>query len=133
MLDECKRGHPPAAAAAAIITDWSSVAAGVFALIAALLAAVQTFVAPERRATEHKQQGVGYRQLEGDARVFRTIDYDDLDPRARRMRLEDLLRRRTELNARNRPNDRAFKKAQKKIASGDLSYDVEPSPPPTAG
>ncbi len=34
-----------------------------------------------------------------------------------------LLRRRTELNVRNRPSDRAFKQAQKKIASGDLTYD----------
>ena len=94
------------------------------ALVAALLTAVQTFVTPERRATEHKQQGVAYRQLEADARVFRTIDYDGLDERARRMRLDDLLRRRAGLNARNRPNERAFRKAQKKVASGDLTYDA---------
>jgi hypothetical protein len=111
-----------AAAAASIITDWSSAAAGIFALVAALLAAVQTFVAPERRATEHKQQGVAYRQLEADARVFRTVDYPSLEATARRMKLDELLRRRTELNARNRPSERAFKKAQKKIGSGDLTY-----------
>lgn len=112
-----------AAAAASIIVDWSIALAGVLALVAALLAAVQTFIAPERRATEHKQQGVAYRQLEADARVFRTIDYDTLDQRGRRMKLDELVRRRGELNARNRPSDRAFKKAQAKIASGDLSYD----------
>jgi hypothetical protein len=125
-----------AAAATSIITDWSSVAAGIFALVAALLAAIQTFVAPERRATEHKQQGVAYRQLEADARVLRTIDYGRMEERARRMKLDELLRRRAELNARNRPNDRAFKKAQRKIASGDLSYDAEPAalaPPPSEG
>jgi len=124
-----------AAAVTSIITDWSSVAAGVFALIAALLAAVQTFVAPERRATEHKQQGAAYRQLQADARIFRTIDNQRMDEKARRMRLDELLRRRAELNVRNRPNDRAFKKAQKKVHSGDLSYDSEPAalPPPTAG
>jgi len=115
-----------AAAATSIIADWSTVAAGIFALVAALLAAVQTFIAPERRATEHKQQGVAYRQLEADARVFRTIDYERMEERARRMELDELLRRRAELNARNRPNERAFKKAQRKIASGDLSYDAEP-------
>jgi hypothetical protein len=120
-----------AGAAASIITDWSSIAAGVLALIAALLAAVQTFIAPERRATDHKQQGVAYRQLEADARVFRTIDYEGMDQRARRMKLDELLRRRAELNARNRPNNRAFKKAQRKIESGDLSYDVEPPPSPS--
>jgi hypothetical protein len=113
-----------AGAATSIITDWSTAVAGVLALMAALLTAVQTFVAPERRATEHKQQGVAYRQLEADARVFRTIDYDGLDERARRTRLDDLLRRRAELNARNRPNERAFRKAQKKVASGDLTYDA---------
>jgi hypothetical protein len=122
-----------AAAATSIMADWSNVAAGIFALLAALLAAVQTFVAPERRATEHKQQGVAYRQLQGDARVFRTVDYAQMDAAARRMRLDELVRRRTELNVRNRPNERAFKKAQKKIASGDLRYDVEsaalPRPP----
>jgi hypothetical protein len=112
-----------AAAAASIITDWSTAAAGVFALIAALLAAVQTFVAPERRATEHKQQGVAYRQLEVDARVFRSVDYTILDSTARRMKLDELLRRRAELNTRNRPSNRAFKRAQKKIDSGDLTYD----------
>lgn len=96
---------------------------------------MQTFVAPERRATEHKQQGVAYRQLEADARVFRTVDYESMDSRARRMRLDELLRRRAELNARNRPNERAFRKAQKKIESGDLSYDATPPglPPPNAG
>lgn len=112
-----------AAAAASIITDWSTAAAGVLALIAALLAAVQTFIAPERRATEHKQQGVAYRQLEADARVFRTVDHENLDVGARRMKLDELLRRRSDLNARNRPNERAFKKAQKKIDSGDLTYE----------
>jgi hypothetical protein len=115
-----------AAAAASIITDWSTGAAGLLALTAAILTAVQTFVAPERRSTEHKQQGVAYRQLQADARIFRTLDFQDMDSETRRMRLDELVRRRAELNARNRPNNRAFKKAQKKIASGDLSYDAPP-------
>jgi hypothetical protein len=93
----------------------------VLAVVGALPAAVQTLIAPERRATEHKQQGAAYRQLEADARVFRTLDYDRLDGSARRMKLDGLLRRRAELNARNRPNQRAFKKAQAKIDSGDLT------------
>jgi hypothetical protein len=113
-----------AAAAASIIIDWSNIAAGIFALAATLLSAVQTVVNPERRATEHNQQGVAYRRLEVDARVFRTIDYEDMDSKERRNRLDELLRRRTELNARNRPTDRAFKRAQRKIDSGDLSYDT---------
>ncbi len=121
-----------AAAATSIIADLSTVAAGIFALVAALLAAVQTFVAPERRATEHKQQGSAYRKLEADARVFRTIDFQGKVDKERRMRLDELLRRRAELNARNRPNERAFRKAKKKIDSGDLSYEAERTAVPSS-
>jgi hypothetical protein len=115
-----------ALAVAAIITEWSTTAGGVLALVATILVAVQTFVTPERRAVEHNQQGVGYRQLQADARVFRTIDYDTMDQNARRMKLAELVQRRVELNARNRPNERAFKKAQAKVASGDVTYGEKP-------
>lgn len=112
-----------ALAAATIVAEKSQVLAGASAVVASLLAALQTFLNPDRRANEHTQQGNAYRALQTDARIFRTIDYEGLDDETRRARLKALVRRRNELNVRNRPDERAFKKAQRKIQSGDVDYD----------
>lgn len=112
-----------ALAAATLVAEKSPALAGALAVAASVLAALQTFLNPDGRANEHTQQGNAYRALQADARIFRTIDYARLDDASRRDRLKALVQRRNELNARNRPDERAFKKAQRKIESGDLAYD----------
>jgi hypothetical protein len=114
-----------AAATATIITDHSKALAGVLALVATLLVAIQTFVNPERRAGQFNALGAEYRDLQAAARVFRTVDYLAIGADERRARLHELMRRRTELGRRNRPSERAFKKAQKKIQSGDPIHTVD--------
>lgn len=112
-----------ALAAATLVAEKSPAVAGAFAVAASVLAALHTFLNPDGRANEHTQQGNAYKALQTDARILRTIDYARLDDASRRERLKVLVRRRNELNARNRPDERSFKKAQKKIESGDLAYD----------
>ena len=112
-------------AAAVIVAEKSPTVAGGAALLAAVLAALQTFLNTDQRVGEHTRQGNAYRSLETDARIFRTVDYESLTEAERRERLAALVKRKNDLNTRNRPGERAFKRAQRKIASGDLSYGHE--------
>ncbi|MGZ4268974.1 MAG: SLATT domain-containing protein [Solirubrobacteraceae bacterium] len=108
-----------AIASAAVITDWSSAVAGVCALVAAVLTAVQTFVNPERQAVEHNAQGAEYRDLQKDAHRFRTVGMLSMSMEMQRQKFDELCRRQTDLNRLNRPSERAFKKAQEKVKAGD--------------
>jgi hypothetical protein len=107
-------------ASASVITDWSDAAAGICALIATVLTALLTFVNPERQWIEHNWQGAAYRDLQHDARRLRTVYGGTMSEGDRATRLQDLARRHGELNRTNKPSERAFKKAQRKVRSGDM-------------
>jgi hypothetical protein len=76
-------------------------------------------------AAGNRAQAAGRRLPTAGSRRSCLPHYRPRDPgsTARRVKLDELIRRRAELNARNRPSDRAFKRAQKKIDSGDLAFD----------
>jgi hypothetical protein len=111
------------AAATSIVADGAAVLSGALALAASLLITAQTIINPDRRSNEHTQQGNAYRALQAEARVFRSVDFDHMNGDQRRARLSELMQSRAELNARNRPGERAFQKAKMKIESGDLDDD----------
>ncbi|HEX8123750.1 MAG TPA: SLATT domain-containing protein [Solirubrobacteraceae bacterium] len=107
------------AATASIITEASAEVAALFGLTASLLTAVQVFVNPEKQALEHNLQGAEYGAFQRRCNRFRTIDLPRLGLVEARDELERLAADHAALNRSNRPSERAFKKAQKKIRRGD--------------
>lgn len=123
-------------ASASVLAEWSDVLTGLAAVLATILTAIQTFVNPERQWIEHNWQGTEYRDLQHQARRFRTIEATSMGDEECREKLQQLAKRQTDLNRQNRPSERAFKTAQKKLAAGDalhtgdqaLMLTDEPSP-----
>jgi hypothetical protein len=72
--------------------------AGIPGIIAAVLAAVSTFVNPHERATCHLNAGNNYRQLRNEARLLSEIDYlkDTEDEFVKKVK--KLAKRRDDLN-----------------------------------
>ncbi|MGH2945520.1 MAG: SLATT domain-containing protein [Solirubrobacteraceae bacterium] len=109
-----------ALAGTAIIAAWSNTLAGACAIGATVFASADLFISSERRAAEHSSQGVEYRQLQHEARRLRTLAPFSEPLESRRTRLQDLLRRQTDLNRLNRPSEWAFQYARRKIESGEV-------------
>lgn len=108
-----------ALAGTAIVASWSTVLAGICALIATIAATADLFVGSEQRSVDHHSQGVEYRNLQHDARRLRTLAPFSQSIEFRRARLEELVRRQVDLNRLNRPTSWAFKKGRRTIDSGD--------------
>jgi hypothetical protein len=108
-----------ALAGAAIIASWSTVLAGICAIVATIAATADLFIGSERRAVEHHSQGVEYRNLQHDARRLRTLTPYSQPIEFRRSKLEELVRRQVDLNRLNRPSNWAFDRGRRTIDSGD--------------
>lgn len=108
-----------ALAGTAIIASWSTVLAGIFAVIATIAATADLFIGSERRAVDHHSQGVEYRNLQHEARRLRTLAPFSQPIEFRRAKLDELVRRQVDLNRANRPTSWAFKRGRRSIDSGD--------------
>src|SRR4051794_7742863 len=72
--------------------------AGVAGFAGALLSGLQTFLQPDKKAAQHHAVGVEYVELRNRARMFRTITQHDMSDREKMRAIEELSRRRGELN-----------------------------------
>lgn len=102
------------------------VGAGI-SIIAAILTALVTFLKPSERAAAHKQSGDQYLALRNDARVLREIKLQHVcDDQAAINGLEELTKRRNELNASSLPFARRdFERARKGIDGGEATHRVD--------
>lgn len=97
---------------------WLTAIAGA---ISGLTSAALTFFNPSEKAQEHKTSGDCYGALRGDARIFRTVELPQLNAESEATaKLNDLNRRRTELNASSLgiPGS-AYEKARRHIEDED--------------
>jgi hypothetical protein len=120
----------PAAVLAAVagttaLAEQTWVAAGC-AFGATLLGALHTFLRADKRAAQHQTIGAEYIDLRNEARIFRTIDFEDLSDEERRARIHELSARRSDLNrATPRIPPGAFSDAQASIERGETDYAVD--------
>jgi hypothetical protein len=88
------------AAGATALTKDVPILAAVFAFLAALLAALQGVLRPDKQATLFRNQQVNYDDLAGRAERLREIDLANLDEPVARTRYEELANARTEIERR---------------------------------
>jgi hypothetical protein len=81
-------------AGATALSDLSHILAGIFALVAAALTSLQTFLRPDAKAILAAEQAVGWREIGDDTRLLLDVDFATLGSEQRRARL-DALRSRT--------------------------------------
>jgi hypothetical protein len=115
------------AAGATFVAERSTTVAAMLAFAASLLAALTTFLHPDRTAADHRTTGNAYLALQGAVRRFRTLDLAKVDAEEARTRLEELALRADELNGANHTGERAFRRARRKIVRGDLTHRVDAS------
>ena len=124
-------GVPAAALAAVAGTTGlaeaiSSKAAAAFALVAAALTAMMTTLNAAQRAERSAMAANAYLTLQGEARVTRSIDLDNLDETAARTRLEQLIERKSAINASAPvPSLLAYRLGQRNVAKGRQTYAVD--------
>jgi hypothetical protein len=106
--------------------DNHNILAGIFAMAAALLAAVSTFLNPNQRASCHLNAGNNYRKLRNDTQRFCEIDFlKDADVVLEK-KVKLLAKRRDALNMISpQPPEWAYKKAEKRIIEGKTKYEVD--------
>jgi hypothetical protein len=85
------------AAGATALTKSVPILAAIFAFLAALLAALQGVVRPDKQATLFREQQVSYDDLADDAARLRELDLVKLQERVARTRFEKLADHRTQL------------------------------------
>jgi hypothetical protein len=123
-----------AAAAASVIGEWP-LAAGLLAMVAAILSTVTTFVKPNARAAACLTAGNAYNALRNDARIFRTIQCASGDPVAElRDDLHALSDRRNALNSES-PSipRRAYERGRSRIEAGETTHRVDQPKTPSRG
>jgi hypothetical protein len=117
-----------AAAAASVVAQWP-LAAGLFAMLAAILSGVATFVKPSERAASCLNAGNAYSALRNDARIFRTIqctsDASIEDLRSILLALNG--RRNTLNNEAPSPPRRAYLRGRTRIEEGETTHQVDRS------
>lgn len=101
--------------------------AAYLAICVAAVAAVGTFLNPEKRANSHRVAAAALHELRHKARIFREIDAAIVPDDSRLAKLlKELTSRRDELN-RLSPGipTWAFRRAQKGIEAGEATYSVD--------
>lgn len=96
------------------------------ALLSASLTATITFLHPQQTADNHKSSGREYNCLKNQTRRFREVELLILDAQNQTDRLNELAKRRDELNSIS-PDipRRAYEKAKKDIDAGRATYQVD--------
>jgi hypothetical protein len=122
----------PAAALAAIAgaTGLADAAdaqtAATIALIAAALTAILTTLNAAQRAEQSRVVATAYQALQGDARVFRTIDLPKLSYDDARVRLDELIAHRNTINdTAPVPAYIAYQLGKRNITKGRQDYRVD--------
>jgi hypothetical protein len=98
-----------------------------FAIIAAILAGLMTFLNPTGKATKHHNAGTQYNALRNDTRIFINITCrDQIGIEETRKQLEKLNRRRNTLNTKSPRIPRwAYLIGKKRIREGEAKYRID--------
>lgn len=113
-----------AGAAATLVADWSSLAAGALAVIASVLSALLTFLKPDRAAEQHLAAGRQLAQVRVALRQVTGLDLGRLDEaslRAEISRLSDI--KATIDDGAPATRQRDYGRASRKIKSGVFDRD----------
>ena len=105
---------------------FGAIIAGVSSIVAAVLVSILTFVNPNKKAASHFNAGNCYKELQNDTRVFRIVEFVNLDEEVAKEKLNILNSRRNKLNRESdQIPDWAFEKARKGIEEGEANYSVD--------
>lgn len=114
------------AGATALADTAGRIAAGIIALIAAGFGAVLTTVNAAHRMNRASSAANAYLEIQTAARQARELDLPGWDLDEARAALGELTARRDEQNkTAEPPNKRAYRRAQKNIASGGQTYAID--------
>lgn len=111
---------------------WVRTIAGGLSIVAAGLAAIQTFLNPNEKAAIHLSAGNNYDALNSEARIFWTVEcWSGLSEQVLTERLKDLAHQKEKLN-RGCPQipSWAYERARKGIEAGEGAYTVDKTDPP---
>lgn len=107
---------------------YHNIIAGVLSIIVAGLAAIITFINPDKRSIIYKGAGNKYKALQNNARIFYEIEVTTNGTDDKR-NLDDLKKLNDERNNLNMESPQipewAFKKAKKGIEKGEAEYKVD--------
>lgn len=107
---------------------YHNIIAGVLSIIVAGLAAIITFINPDKRSIMHKGAGNKYKALQNNARIFYEIEIA-INGTDDKRNLDDLKKLNDERNNLNMGSPQipewAFKKAKKGIEKGEAEYKVD--------
>jgi hypothetical protein len=119
------------AAAATIVASFSKVAAGILALLAAIVSGVLTFTKPERTAEQHLVAGRQLNSLRVHARQALNLDLPYANPAALRKTIEEIAKRKATIDD-GAPGTRArdYNVARDKITKGTFDRDRPSQAPP---
>lgn len=100
--------------------------AAYIALVAAALTAVMTTLNAAQRAEQSRAAANAYLALQGDARVLRTVDVQDLSREEARQQLHELVERRNTINdTAPVPAFLAYKLGARNIRKGRQAYEAD--------
>lgn len=103
-------------------------AAGVIALLAASLTALQTFLGLPKKIETASSSGNAYLSIQQDARIFKNIDLNNVDYEDARATLDEIVSRQQGVNSiAPVPSKQARIKAKKNIDEGGQDYEVDKS------
>ncbi len=108
-------------------SHWTHLLGGLLSILAAGLAALQTFLNPNEKAAVHLNAGNNYDAINSKARIFWTVEcWQDQSERNLTERLKDFADQKEKLN-RTCPQipGWAFRKARKGIEAGEGRYLVD--------
>lgn len=117
------------AVAAASVLGQCPIVAGLFAILAAILSGVATFVKPSERAVSCLNAGNAYNALRNDVRIFRTVQCtSDTSIEDLRSALHAFNSRRNTLNNEApSPPRRAYLRGRTRIEEGETTHQVDSS------
>jgi hypothetical protein len=101
-------------------------AAGILAMIVAAVTAIATFLNPSAHSSAHYVAGTKFNSQRNQARIFRSVDLMEGNPRETARRLKELASARDELSESSPQIPRwAFIRAKAAIEAGQARYSVD--------
>lgn len=115
-----------AIAAATVVANWSSLLAGIAAIVSTVASGLLTFLKPDKEAQQHLSAGRDLGALRVQIRQTMELDISSSQGLTPEMRdqISEYAKRKAELD-RSAPSidDRSFINARKKIRAGTFDYD----------
>lgn len=115
-----------ALSAVSVVTNYPALTAGL-SVVAAILAALVTFLRPDAKASSHMSSGNRFLSIRSRARIFRTIDMlNSNDSKELATGVKALADDRDQLNETSEPIPRpAYERAKRGIDAGEAQHAVD--------